>query len=186
MGGPMSVNDAFAWTTPVVKLIQRAIENDQPCLGHCLGGQLISKALGGAVTENLTKEIGWTKVRRVDSPLARTWLGEAPCDFTTFQWHGETFAIPDRAERILTNEQCMNQAFVIGKSLAMQCHTEMTPAMIEGWCKDWAAENADATLAGIQTPEEILAATHDNIPKLKNLADRLYSKWLEGLNRESC
>ena len=65
----------------------------------------------------------------------------------------------------------------------MQCHTEMTPAMIEDWCQDWALENADPTLASVQTPAAMLASTPGNIPALKRLADRLYTKWLEGVYR---
>lgn len=31
-------------------------------IGHCLGGQLISKALGGRVIRNRVKEVGWSRV----------------------------------------------------------------------------------------------------------------------------
>ena len=186
MGGPMSVNDDLPWMAPVQKLIRRAIDNDQPCLGHCLGGQLMSKALGGDVTTNPVKEIGWNKVQAADSVTARAWLGGDVSSLTTFQWHGETFSIPPGAERILSSDACANQAFIIGKSLGMQCHTEMTPEMIDDWCHDWAKENADPALASIQTPEEMLVATQDNIAGLNRLADQLYAKWLEGVNRENC
>ena len=181
MGGAMSVNDDLPWIAPIESLIRRAIANDQPCIGHCLGGQLIAKALGGSVTTNSVKEIGWNKVEATDSPVASAWLGDDSASLTTFQWHGETFSIPAGAERILTSAACTNQAFVIGKSLAMQCHTEMTPEMIEDWCGDWDAEHADPALASIQTPQKMLAATQANMPALNRLADRLYTKWLEGV-----
>ena len=186
MGGAMSVNDDLPWMAPMLKLIRRAIENDQPCLGHCLGGQLMSKAMGGDVTLNPVKEIGWNEVRATNSAAARDWLGEMTSNLTAFQWHGDTFSIPAGAEHILTSDACVNQAFVIGKSLGMQCHTEMTPEMIEDWCQDWVSENADPTLQSIQTPDEMLTATRSNLPGLNRLADRLYAKWLEGLNRENC
>jgi GMP synthase-like glutamine amidotransferase len=48
MGGPMSVNDDLPWIPPVLALIREAIALDKPVLGHCLGGQLMSKALGGS------------------------------------------------------------------------------------------------------------------------------------------
>ena len=51
MGGPMSVNDDLPWIAPILSLIREAIDNDIPVLGHCLGGQLISKALGATVTK---------------------------------------------------------------------------------------------------------------------------------------
>ena len=183
MGGPMSVNDGdvLPWLAPILKLIRHAVERDQPCLGHCLGGQLMSKAMGGDVTKNRAKEIGWNRVQPTDSPLARAWLGEGTTDLTTFQWHGETFSIPEGAERILTGTVCANQAFVIGKSLGMQSHIEMTQEMIEDWCKDWVNENADPALASVQTPDMMRATVNDNLPRLHRLADRLYARWLEGV-----
>ena len=58
----MSVNDDLPWIGPVLALIRDAVARDIPLLGHCLGGQLISKALGGAVRQNPVKEIGWGEV----------------------------------------------------------------------------------------------------------------------------
>ena len=52
MGGPMSVNDDLPWITPVLDLIRDGVASQVPVLGHCLGGQLMSKALGGSVGRN--------------------------------------------------------------------------------------------------------------------------------------
>ena len=181
MGGPMSVNDDLPWIPPLLDLIRNAIAADKACLGHCLGGQLISKALGGVVSKNPVKEIGWNPVRVEDSSLARDWLGNDLQAWTTFQWHGETFSIPPGATRILSGAACANQAYVIGKSLGMQCHVEMTPAMIESWCRDWDKEAPDASLPSVQTPEEMKAAMQRNLQTLNQVADRLYTRWLCGL-----
>jgi GMP synthase-like glutamine amidotransferase len=54
----MSVNDDLAWIPPL-DLIRRMMAADKPVIGHCLGGQLMSRALGGTVTANPRKEIGW-------------------------------------------------------------------------------------------------------------------------------
>src|SRR5688572_22529709 len=78
MGGPMSVNDELPWIIPVLELIREAVRKDVPVLGHCLGGQLMSKAFGGVVKANPVKEIGWGVVRVADNNVARTWLGERP------------------------------------------------------------------------------------------------------------
>ena len=45
MGGVMSVNDELPWIASEVNLIEAALHKGVPLLGHCLGGQLISKAL---------------------------------------------------------------------------------------------------------------------------------------------
>lgn len=184
MGGPMSVNDDLPWIPPMLNLIRDAIAADKPCLGHCLGGQLISKALGGVVSKNPVMEIGWNPVQVEDSTIARDWLGEDLREWTTFQWHGETFTIPAGASRILTGGACANQAYVIGKSLGMQCHVEMTPEMIEAWCRDWAKEGADPALPSVQTPAEIQAAMAGNLQTLNRVADRLYARWVSGLPQE--
>ena len=181
MGGPMSVNDDLPWISPVLQLIRQAIAHDAPCLGHCLGGQLISKALGGAVTTNTVKEIGWYPVCVEASSTARDWFGDDWHRWTTFQWHQETFSIPVGAERILTGDACQNQAYVIGKSLSMQCHIEMTPAMIEDWCQDWEKENANLGSPTIQKPEQMLSEMPENLLTLNRVADQLYTKWLEGV-----
>ena len=186
MGGPMSVNDELPWIPPILALIRCAIADHRPCIGHCLGGQLMSKALGGEVRQSPAKEIGWNPLLAEHNPLARHWLGDDIIDnphFTTFQWHGETFTLPRGATRILSADACENQAFVIGNSLGMQCHIEMTPEMIEQWCGDWQAENADPSLASVQTPDEMRNAMAENLPALNHLADRLYGRWIAGLSR---
>jgi GMP synthase-like glutamine amidotransferase len=186
MGGPMSVNDELPWIPPVLELIRRAVGADRPCLGHCLGGQLISKALGGVVTRNPIKEIGWHEVKVEDNDEARKWLSGVD-HFTTFQWHGETFTLPSGATRILTGPNCANQAYVLGKHLGMQCHVEMTPEMIEAWCKDGAPEIKDAIESGrdkaVAKPEEIRAKAPRQLPELNAIADRLYTQWVGQLAR---
>ncbi|MEP7155304.1 MAG: type 1 glutamine amidotransferase [Betaproteobacteria bacterium] len=184
MGGAMSANDSLPWTEPVLALMKKAFANEQPCIGHCLGGQLMSRALGGVVTKNPVKEIGWNPLVADDNEIARQWLGKDIVDdpnFTTFQWHGETFTLPQGATRILSAPACANQAYVFGNSLGMQCHVEMTPDMIEEWCGDWASEHADASLPSVQTPDEMREAMHENLKTLNQLADRLYTKWIAGL-----
>src|SRR3954465_7761143 len=47
MGGPMSANDALPWVEPLSQLLRDAVEARVPIVGHCLGGQLLSRALGG-------------------------------------------------------------------------------------------------------------------------------------------
>ncbi len=180
MGGPMSVNDDLPWIPPVLELIRRAVAADLPVLGHCLGGQLIGKALGGAVTRNPVKEIGWLPVSRVAGPLAADWLDDLPAEFEVFHWHGETFSIPPGATRILASRDCANQAFVIGKTLAFQCHVEMTADMVREWARLGAAEVAHAC-ATVQDPAAMTAGLDARVQRLQAIADVLYERWLRGL-----
>src|SRR5437867_6188778 len=75
MGGPMSVNDDLPWIRPVLDLIRDAVARDVPALGHCLGGQLMAKALGGHVAPAPVKEIGWGKVKVEGAGESAVWFG---------------------------------------------------------------------------------------------------------------
>jgi len=185
MGGPMSVNDPLPWVEPVLGLIRDAVSRDIPYIGHCLGGQLLSKALGGVVSRNPVKEIGWSRVEPEDNVTAREWLGEAGQALTVFQWHGETFTIPDGATRILRGEHCANQAFVVhGRHLGMQCHVEMTDHIIATWCGSSSAEvSRSAASPAVEPVADIRARVAENLPALNALADRLYTRWARGLAR---
>jgi GMP synthase-like glutamine amidotransferase len=178
MGGPMSVNDDLPWLPPLFELIRGAVAQGVPVIGHCLGGQLMSKALGGQVTKNPVKEIGWGEVSVAD-PAARAWLGDLE-NLDAFHWHGETFSIPAGATRILKSAWCENQAFVLGPHLGMQCHVEMTEAMIRLWCRQWADECA-APSASVLTPEQMEIRIDERIAAMRVAADRLYTRWIGGL-----
>ena len=182
MGGPMSVNDDLTWARDELALIRSAVASGVPTLGHCLGGQLIAKALGGTVSRNPVKEIGWGPVTVSAGAEARRWFGDLH-EFLAFHWHGETFTIPSGAEPIATSPWCANQAFAMGLHLGMQCHVEMTPALIRAWCRDWGNEVRGMAGPSIQTPEQMEQDIEARVRALNAVADRLYERWIEGLKR---
>lgn len=185
MGGPMSANDPIDWIPPALALIRDAVAREVPVIGHCLGGQLLAKALGGVVRPGPVKEIGWHRVQVEDDPQARQWLGEEAREFVTFQWHGESFTIPPGGKRILKGERCPNQAYVVGgRHLGMQCHVEMTPEMIRTWCETGAREIEEG-LSGpaVQSVAQIEDAVATRLPVLTSTAARLYTRWIRGLRR---
>jgi len=181
MGGAMSVNDPLPWIADEVRLIQQAIDNDLPVLGHCLGGQLIARALGGVVTRNKTTEIGWHATGKIDNATSRHWLAGFDDGMELFHWHSETFSIPAGATPILKSEFCANQAFVYGKTLALQCHVEMT----EGLVRKWVLEDGDqlSVSASVQSGEQMLNRLAERVSRLNQVAATLYSKWIQGLER---
>lgn len=183
MGGPMSANDELAWTQPVLALMRDAVARGVPVIGHCLGGQMLARALGGKVSRNPVKEIGWNPVQVEGTPLAREWFGSDVSEFTTFQWHGDTFTIPPGGERILTGPHCANQAYVVdGRHLGMQCHVEMTREMIASWIGSGAGE-VEENLASpaVQPVDTIQDEMPAKLPELNRTAERLYRQWAKNL-----
>jgi GMP synthase-like glutamine amidotransferase len=185
MGGPMSVHDALPWIAPELELVREAVRNDVPVIGHCLGAQLMASAFGGEVHAAPAKELGWGEVRVADNALAREWFGELQ-SFEAFHWHGESFSNPPGATRLLTNSLCPNQAFAIGRHFGMQCHVEMTEELVRSWCDAGRDEiAAGAGSPGVQTAREMLHGLERRLEALREVADLIYGRWCEGLNRGS-
>lgn len=180
MGGSMSVNDALPWIEREMTLIRQARQIDMPVIGHCLGGQLIAKALGGVVTANATREVGWHDVEKTAQGRRSEWLHDLPETFEVFHWHGETCSLPEGATSLLTNPWCANQAFAIGNSLAMQCHIEMTAPMVRDWCQS-GADYLYPTSASVQGAEQILEKLDERVAALHRIADVIYAHWLRPL-----
>ena len=182
MGGPMSVNDPLPWIPKLLRLIRQAVAADVPVLGHCLGSQLMSKALGGRVRSHRLKEIGWLPVQTIDSPNAPNWLNGLPARFEAFHWHGETFSLPPGATHILKSRHCRNQGFVVGKSLALQCHIEMTPEMVRTWAQAGEREIATAQpCVTVQRRARLLQDLPARNARLHRIADVFYEHWIKGI-----
>jgi GMP synthase-like glutamine amidotransferase len=180
MGGPMSANDDLAWIKQELALIQKAIAAGLPVLGHCLGGQLISKALGGTVSQNPIKEIGWLPIQKVHNKASDEWLAAFTDDSLAFHWHGETFSIPEGATNILKSQHCAHQGFVLDNVLALQCHVEMTSDMVREWVNLYKDELAE-TLTTVQAPEIIIGDLEKKVQQLQKTADGLYQYWLRAV-----
>ena len=182
MGGPMSVNDDLPWIPPVLALIRDAIAVDKPVLGHCLGGQLMSKALGGVVGANPVKEIGWGEVHVKDNAEAKRWFGDVQ-SFLSFHWHGETFSLPPQATHLLSSPYCEHQAYSMGKHLAFQCHVEMTEDMVNVWCDTGKIEvMASLSSPAVQHPQAIQEDLAAKVEALNAQAQVVYTEWIKGLS----
>jgi GMP synthase-like glutamine amidotransferase len=183
MGGPMSVNDALPWIDPLSRLLRDAIANDVPVIGHCLGGQLLARALGANVRRADVPEIGWIDVESTDASARNAWFAGRE-RFLTFQWHYEVFDVPSGATRVLTNAFNANQAYVIGDlHIGFQCHVEMTEALVHTWCETAASEIVADPTGARQSREEIVRDLGPRIRALKSVADDVYARWAQGLRR---
>jgi GMP synthase-like glutamine amidotransferase len=181
MGGPMSANDDLQWNVPLLGLIRDAVSADVPVIGHCLGGQLLAKSLGASVVRTATPEIGWGDVEVPDA-ASNPWFGHRE-RFRTFQWHYDTFGLPQGAKRVLTNAFNPEQAFSLRKHVGFQCHIEMTREMVESWCASGGDELPPRSTGAIQSKAEILEDVDARLATLSGVADDVYAQWARGLVR---
>lgn len=181
LGGEMSANDELPSLRRAEQLIREAIANGVPVIGHCLGGQLMARALGAPVSPAKTPEIGWQAIDVLDSPTARAWFGASGAT-TVYQWHGEAFGLPPGAEPLARSAACAHQAFAIGRHLAMQFHVELDDAKLAVWSRSrdpdflrWQDEHVT-----VQSGEAMRAQAVPWLPAQQRLAARLYRRWLGG------
>lgn len=127
MGSPWSAWDddrIGTWLTPELDWLRNLQAGDVPILGICFGAQALARALGGSVAPSPHPEVGYTWINSDDDSL----VPGGPW----FQWHYDRFTVPPGAVEIARNPLA-SQAYVIGRSLAVQFHPELTPACLRAW-----------------------------------------------------
>lgn len=182
LGGAWSANDDRPSLRHAEALIREADAAGIPVIGHCLGGQLLAKALGGRVERMAVPEIGWHAITHTNSAAARAWLGNAP-DATVYQWHQDSFVdLPPGAETLASSPACAHQAFAIRQHLGMQFHVEITPAKIGAWLAE-AGDSLEALAERHPDSVQSIAAMHAATQRCQAgseaLARRIYGAWRE-------
>jgi len=136
LGGPMNVYEEKEY--PFLKeeelLIRKALIEEVPVLGICLGAQLLAKTCGARIKKAPTKEIGWYKVEKTRDGNKDALFNAGPDRIQVFQWHEDTFDVPEGAVLIAEGKGCTNQAFRVGQNAyGLQFHIEVTEDMIQNW-----------------------------------------------------
>ncbi|MFW6366779.1 MAG: type 1 glutamine amidotransferase [Spirochaetota bacterium] len=142
LGGPDSANDLTPKIQSEIAYLQQALEGGMPCLGICLGLQLLVKAAGGSVVKSPQKEVGFFSPDGIPYTVDLTGDGmrdpltdgiESP--FRVFQLHGETVVLTGGMTLLGTGNAVQNQIVRYGRSAyGIQCHFELTRQMLAEWC----------------------------------------------------
>jgi len=150
---------------------------------------MISEVLGGKVTKNPYKEIGWHTVRSIEGKIEQSPSelkdSKLPScmfpEFTGFMWHGDTFEIPAGAMKLFESEACPNQGFIYNeKVLGLQFHPEAN----RQWVRNLIRDSGHDLVSGkyIQSEKEILGQ-ESFFDSSRNLAFSLMN-WFEGKCRQ--
>jgi GMP synthase-like glutamine amidotransferase len=134
MGGYMNVDEEaeYPWLKVEKQFIKQAVEADKKVMGICLGSQLLASALGGTVYAADKKEIGFFPLKFTPSALKHRLFNHFTNPYLVFQWHGDTFNLPQNAQLVASSDACPHQAFMINSNvLALQFHFEMNETIIE-------------------------------------------------------
>ena len=182
LGGPMSADDDenHPHLLTETKLVCEAIERGIPVLGICLGAQLIARALGAALMPSPKPEIGWYQVSLTEEGRRDPMLSHFAESEWIFQWHGDTFDIPDGAVHLASSAFCPNQAFRYGdRTYGLQFHLEVDQALIERWLNVPVHQEQLRSLGDAVDPDDIRRETRERIGRLKQLSDATFSTFVE-------
>lgn len=176
LGGPMGVYDdeeVYPFLSWEDAFLKRAIREEVPVLGICLGAQLIARAAGAKITRAPAKEIGWFDVSLTEDGRADPLFEGLPEKLLVFQWHGDTFEIPKGGKQLAKSEVCSNQALRVGtNAYGLQFHLEVTPPMINQWMDAYKEELA--SLKDAVDPKKIARQSEENSTAYNEQAEQFY------------
>lgn len=182
LGGPMNCDQIE--THPNLRaeadILREAIDRDMSILGICLGAQLLAKALGGSVSRNQTREIGWHEVELTEAGTTDPVLATFARRQQVFQWHEDGIDLPPDTVRLASSPASKVQAFRHGEhAYGLQFHLEANEALIERWLtvadhQDVLAEEQDCV-----DPAEIRAQTRQSIDGLQALSRETFRRWID-------
>lgn len=187
LGGPMGVSeqDIYPFIKSELSFIRKAHAAQVPVIGVCLGSQMIAEALGGRVYKGGIKEIGWYDVQWTPDAVKDRLLGtvcsrkETAGGMKVFQWHGDTFDLPDGAVVLAGSARYKNQAFCIGTIYGLQFHVEVTEDDIMNWVHEYRAELD--TLKTTIDPDAILRDTRVHIQQLNQASKDIFTAFFSAL-----
>jgi len=169
MGGPMNVYEEqrYPFLRDETGFLQMAAAHDLPVLGICLGAQMIAKAAGAAVTKNPVEEVGWGTVSLTGEGLADPLFRGLPATLPVFQWHGDTFGVPEGGALLATGVDCHHQACRFKRSYGLQFHLEADRALLAEW------------FAGKAAGDDILRRCDELAPEIGRHVRTLFANFLD-------
>jgi len=182
LGGPMNCDQIETHPNLLAEadILREAIDRDMSILGICLGAQLLTKALGGSVRRNQTREIGWHEVELTEAGTTDPVLAAFARRQQVFQWHEDGIDLPPDTVRLASSPASKVQAFRHGEhAYGLQFHLEASEALIERWLtvadhQDVLAEEQDRV-----DPAQIRAQTRQSIDGLQALSRETFSRWID-------
>lgn len=174
LGGPMNVyeEDVYPYLKEETELIRYGLSAKVPMIGVCLGAQMIARAAGARVYAGQTKEIGWYRIQLTPAASEDPLFSLVDSNTKVFQWHGDTFDLPDGAVNLASSDLFPHQAFCLNENAhAIQFHLEVDETMVLDWVWEYREEIKSE---GIDF-QKIYKDTDEEIGNLNNLGNQIFT-----------
>ena len=136
LGGEQSAVDdtSYPYLPSLAGAMRRFGDANKPVLGVCLGAQLLARAYGGENLVGVAPEFAWTSLDVTPEGAVDPLFSGVGAQFESFQWHRDTFSLPDGAVRLVSGAAVRNQCFRIGRAAyGAQFHFEASIEVVEAW-----------------------------------------------------
>lgn len=163
-------DDLYPYLPKLVALMRAFGDAGKSVLGICLGAQVLARAYGADNLLGEAREFSWTPLTVTDDGRADPLFAELQDGFTSFQWHVDTFTLPESARRLAQTESVSNQCFRVGRATyGMQFHFEASGDVVQRWtgaykervdriAPGWLETQADADRARFAADADVAGA----------------------------
>jgi GMP synthase (glutamine-hydrolysing) len=137
-GGEMNADEVerYPYLLTQRELMRRAVDAGMPVLGICLGAQMLARVLEARVYRAPLRELGFKPVRITQAGQADPLLGAFHSGDRVFQWHEDTFDLPDGAELLVAGDDVPVQAFRMAPNAwGVQFHFEVDAEGVDAWLR---------------------------------------------------
>lgn len=182
LGGPMNSDeiDRYPNLATELDLIREAVDRNMSVLGICLGAQLLAKALGGSVSRNPIREIGWYDVALTDAGAIDPVLSVFAPVQEVFQWHEDGISLPAGVVHLAASDASNVQAFRFGDhAYGFQFHLEVDSMLIERWLSVPANQATLQAEVGRIDPQSIREQVPHSIADLERLSRETFTRWID-------
>lgn len=141
-GGPnVDEEDKYPFLRLEKDWLQEVIRLDKPCLGMCLGHQLLAEALGATIGKNFCNSVGVVSGLLTSSGKEHPLFADCPVAMDLFKWHGQSVQtpVPHHFDILVTSKECQVESFSIkGRPHLVGIQFDNHASHIddvENWCK---------------------------------------------------
>lgn len=163
LGGKYNAYSTEPWAEPIRELLRRAVRDEIPTLGICLGHQLLAVALGGKVSLGAPESgefgpttIEWAEAAKSDPVVAGVVRADGldRTSIVTENHNDWVVQLPVGATALAHSHRGI-QSFRAGSALGVQFHPEGSPAS----ARDWQHRDREALTAALHASTEPILVT---------------------------
>ena len=179
--GPVD-DDDNPWFPAVRELLAASAQGEFASLNVCLGGEMLTEALGTPVVHRVVPQVGvmtgHLREEAADDPL----FSQVPAQFPVVLWHGLQMELPDGAVHLVDGTDAPVQAFRVGRAWGTQFHLEADTALLRGWVE--ASGGLPETLPDDLTVDAVVDPVTEAEPELEAAMTPVARAFVEVLAEE--